>query len=128
MSYAKKDEDADMPGFKLDRTSVFQDGQEMCPLSGISRLTRRSSSIQLFSNIAPKMSSTTYKDCCSTLYWREVSYERSNNPLLWDLEAVSEQGSFVKTNGLPDYQGVGTYGRGCYNVDEHNHEGYVSWK
>lgn len=26
MSYAKRDEDADMPGFKLDRTSVFQDG------------------------------------------------------------------------------------------------------
>ena len=29
MSYAKKDEDADMPGFKLDRTSVFQDGWEL---------------------------------------------------------------------------------------------------
>ncbi|KAF7508864.1 hypothetical protein GJ744_008573 [Endocarpon pusillum] len=27
MSYAKKDEDADMPGFKLDRTSVFQDAR-----------------------------------------------------------------------------------------------------
>jgi hypothetical protein len=26
MSYAKKDEDADHSGFKLDRTSVFQDG------------------------------------------------------------------------------------------------------
>lgn len=28
MSYAKKDEDADMPSLKLDRTAVFQDGQE----------------------------------------------------------------------------------------------------
>ena len=27
MSYAKKDEDAEHAGFKLDRTSVFQDGQ-----------------------------------------------------------------------------------------------------
>lgn len=26
MSYAKKDEDAEPSGFKLDRTSVFQDG------------------------------------------------------------------------------------------------------
>lgn len=26
MSYAKKDEDADHSSFKLDRTSVFQDG------------------------------------------------------------------------------------------------------
>jgi hypothetical protein len=31
MSYGKKDEDADMPGFKLDRTSVFQDGQKVPP-------------------------------------------------------------------------------------------------
>lgn len=28
MSYAKKDEDAE-PGFKLDRTSVFQDGEQL---------------------------------------------------------------------------------------------------
>jgi hypothetical protein len=32
MSYAKKDEDADMPGFKLDRTSVFQDGPQLLPI------------------------------------------------------------------------------------------------
>lgn len=30
MSYAKKDEDAE-PGFKLDRTSVFQDGKLFRP-------------------------------------------------------------------------------------------------
>jgi coatomer subunit gamma len=31
MSYAKKDEDADQLGFKLDRTSVFQDGTIYLP-------------------------------------------------------------------------------------------------
>jgi hypothetical protein len=74
------------------------------------------------------MPSTPYENCCSAVYGREVSNQRSNNPFLWDLEAISKQGSFITTNGLFGDQGVGTNSRGCHNVYEHHYEGYVCWE
>jgi hypothetical protein len=128
MSYAKKDEDADMPGFKLDRTSVFQDGWKPFLPFLACQLIHDSPSLQLFSHISQKMSSITHQDCCSSVYRRKVSYERSYHPLLWNLEALSEQGPIIATNGLLDHQGASTHGGGCHNVDEHNHEGHVGRK
>ena len=64
------------------------------------------------------MSNTVDQDCTSPLHWGEIPYQRSNLPLLWHLEAVSEQGCLITTNGVLGHKGAGNDGRGCNHGDE----------
>src|SRR4051812_14768908 len=101
MSYAKKDEDADQPGSKLDRTSVFQDGMAQkfpFPLPA-KTLTGHSALVQLVSYISTKMSSSPHEDCCAPFYWREIPDQRSYHSFLWHLEAFPEQGPVLTADG-----------------------------
>jgi hypothetical protein len=87
MSYSKKDEDADQAIMKVDRTSVFQEGQRT-PLGPPSQLNQDSPTVQLFTYTAAKMPNPPHKDCPSTLHGREISYERGDHPVLWHFEVV----------------------------------------
>jgi coatomer subunit gamma len=56
MSYAKKDEDADQLGFKLDRTSVFQDGTVPLPHPSFTCNDTKQTTARLFNSspISPR--------------------------------------------------------------------------
>ena len=54
----------------------------------------------------------------SPLYWREVSNQRSDLPLLWYLEALSKQGCVSKTDGVLGHKRAGNNCRGCDHGNE----------
>jgi len=130
MSYAKKDEDADQLGFKLDRTSVFQDGTMPAspfPLPATT-LTDHSTVVQLVTHISAKMSNSPHEDCRASLYWREVPNHRSHHPFLCHIQTFPEQRSVVTADGLPHSERACTHCRRCYHVYKHYHEGWQSRK
>lgn len=86
MAYNKKDED-DATLVKVDRTSVFQEGKDTTLLNArtMEDLTSErhySSSLQHLAGLATKMSNPVDKDCAASLHRREVSHERSDEPIL----------------------------------------------
>jgi hypothetical protein len=104
MSYAKKDEDAEAPGFKLDRTSVFQDGMKLpSPFSRSDRLTfLNSTTIQHVADITSKMPYAAHQDRRPSLHRREVPYERGHHSLFQYFEVIPEQGPIPATDGVLD--------------------------
>jgi hypothetical protein len=127
MSYAKKDEDADQLGFKLDRTSVFQDGTNALPHPSFlpaATLTVHSTVVQLVAHISAKMSNSPHEDCRASLYWREIPNHRSYHPFLWHIQTFPEQRSVVTADGLSHPERACTHCRRCHHVYEHYYEGW----
>jgi hypothetical protein len=129
MSYAKKDEDADQLGFKLDRTSVFQDGtMPPSPSLPAVTLTDYSTVVQLVTHISAKVSNSPHEDCCASFYWREIPNHRGYHPFLWHIQTFPEQRSVITADGLPHPERACTHCRRCHHVYKHYYEGWQSRK
>lgn len=86
----------------------------------------RSTALQLVPSITQKMSNPTYEDCPPFIYWREVPHQRSHVSLLRHLQTLSEQGSFIKADGVSGDQGACKYCGRCHYGHEQYNEGYGS--
>lgn len=145
MSYSKKDEDGDQAIFKVDRTTVFQEGTQhpegqlhkfkasvmlllhRVLLKKLRLLTlgeMHSSPVQYIANITSKMSDTPDQNHLSPTHGREIPNVRSYLPFLWHYQAVPTSRCIVTANGLSCHQGAGKYGRGCHHGHELDHEGH----
>lgn len=106
MSYSKKDEDGDSAIFKVDRTSVFQEGIPI-PIPTSSRYTHlinlSSPSIQLFTDFSTKMPPSSNKDDISLIQWGEVPRGGSYLPVFRHNEALPAQRRKFKADGIFSY-------------------------
>lgn len=129
MSYSKKDEDADQAIVKVDRTAVFQEGALPETLSILLVLTKDlSSTVQLLSYLAAKMSNIAHQNRSPPLYGGELPAQRSHRPLLRHLEAFSEQGSFSTANDVPHIQRISNFSIRRDHDDSEYHERHRGWK
>jgi hypothetical protein len=99
MSYGKKDEDADSGLVKIDRTQVFQEGEQRRNSPLVCRREQqliaaksavRSSTLQQLAHPTAKMPCPSHKDRPPPLHGREVPDHGSHHPLLRHLEALPE--------------------------------------
>lgn len=108
MSYGKKDEDAELGLVKVDRTQVFQEGEQArMPLNPHNQLMADSPTLQQLPDPTATMPYPPDQDRPSPLHGGEVPSERSHDPLLRNLEAFPEQGCQSTTDGPPCHQGAG---------------------
>ena len=130
MSYGKKDEDAEQAIVKVDRTSVFQEGWKGYYHSWQWQLLTHefSTVIQYLPNFSSKMPDPSHKNCSTSLYRREIPYQRSDFTFLRHFKALPEQGCLAQTDGLPCHQGTGDHRRGCDNGDQQYYERYIRRK
>ena len=126
MNYSKKDEDAEQAIVKVDRTAVFQEGEDHIRSSGqiVSLKPSSSSPVQLLPYISQKMSNPAYQDRLAPIYGGDVSVERSYRSFLRYLKALPEQGSFPSPDDVPHIQRAGKFCIGCHHGDAEYHEGH----
>ena len=66
-----------------------------------------SATLQFLPYLAAKMSHPPDEDRRADVHGGAVPHGRGHDFILWDFEAVSEQGPVVAADGVPDYEGAG---------------------